>query len=172
VGAALLILLWWWAHWQAIQAESVADLPGVTLAAVLAWMLILVAGLRLWHIVRRPGHLRPIPWRHLLPRRRTATTATPVSTPSRLHGSALAWDGRAWRLLGDRATADDGIPVELRLRLDLQTWLLLEVHSLPDPSAGDIRHAGWLALSRHDHPETWLALRRALYFPRPPLPTP
>lgn len=63
----------------------------------------------------------------------------------------LHWDGRQWRW-----QARDGEQVGVvRLRLDLQRWLLLEFR--PQAGAGK-----WLWPQRDAEPQRWDALRRAL----------
>ncbi len=59
----------------------------------------------------------------------------------------LAWDGRVWRL--------DEAEVQPHIAIDLGGWMLLRV------CAG--RRTRWLPLSPAGAPETWAALRAALY---------
>jgi hypothetical protein len=59
----------------------------------------------------------------------------------------LAWDGRVWQL--------DGAEARPQIALDLGGWMLLRVRA--------DRRTHWLPMSPAAAPDTWPALRAALY---------
>ena len=64
----------------------------------------------------------------------------------------LAWDGAAWRW----QQADQVWPIQPAVSLDLQTFMLLKLHTAHGP-------AWWVWPERQTAPAHWLALRRALF---------
>ena len=79
----------------------------------------------------------------------------------------LGWDGQTWQLRCEPSTpANDPVPGELRVAVDLGGWLLLRFQ----PERSIVRGAApprWLPIQRHGLESTWHALRCAVYSPRP-----
>jgi hypothetical protein len=147
-GALVALATWVWVQLSPQHGgmEQVGALAST--AAALAAMTLLAAR-NLLAQARQPGRLR-------------AARGAPIWQASHLH-----WDGLAWALT--RNTDGSRQPCSVAVRLDAGTWLLLQLRALPVQAGDRPEHwTCWLALSQHQLPADWHALRCALYSSRPP----
>ncbi|WP_353235093.1 hypothetical protein [Diaphorobacter ruginosibacter] len=68
----------------------------------------------------------------------------------------LHWNGQQWTMAG---AGGDALPVELEVLMDFQSYLLIQAWS-----QGRVRSRSWFLLERKTDPQSWPALRRAVYF--------
>ena len=128
---------------------------GVGVLAVLV-----VAALTAWLFARAPDV-------DLLLAMGLAATATAiialVMALMKVPASSLRWDGQAWHLGALDAAADEAVPGELAVAIDLGSWMLLHFRPL-EPR----RHVpmNWLPVQRRGIEAQWHALRCAVHSPR------
>ena len=76
----------------------------------------------------------------------------------------LRWDGQLWHLGPPAATADDTVPGELQVAIDLGAWMLL---CFTPAAAQHPWRRTWLPAQRRGLEAQWHALRCTVYSPRP-----
>ena len=88
-----------------------------------------------------------------------------VTWSARARPATLAWDGQAWHIGAPGAPLDRLTPGRLRLRIDLDDWMLLQF--IPLRAEGARR--AWLPVQRADLAPQWHALRCAASAPVAPM---
>jgi hypothetical protein len=82
---------------------------------------------------------------------------------TRLAPLGLRWDGQCWHLAASGPAAQEAVPGDLTVAIDLGVWMLLRF----EPAASARRAApSWIPVQRRGIESQWHALRCAVHSPR------